>query len=428
LGRAQKVDYRKVILDNNLKLITCPMPHTRSVSVLVFVMAGSCYETDEIAGISHFIEHMCFKGTNKRGSSSEISEVIEGVGGIMNGGTDREMTSYWCKLASKHFELAVDVIVDLLRDPLFRQVDVDKERQVIIEEINMSLDSPQQRVGMIFDDLMWPGSPMGRDVAGSKESVGAITQDQMLQYLSGYYTPENILVSVAGDIEHDTANSVVAKAVDGWERGRKPEYIMSQTRQSAARLRVEHRETEQVNLLLGVEGPSVFDADRFAVDLLSMLMGEGMSSRLFTEIREKLGLAYDIHSYVEHFKESGCYVIQAGVEPAQTSRAVGAILDVLSRVRDDLREAELDKAREMAKGRLLLSMENSRNVAGWYGAQEVMTGKIMTVDDCSRAIDSVTLDDLKRVARGLFVTKKLNLAAVGPIKEEDLVLDSLAIK
>ena len=421
------MDYKKITLDNGLKLITCHMPHTRSVSVLFFVAAGSCYESDDIAGISHFIEHMCFKGTKNRDSSREISEAIEGVGGIMNGGTDRELTSYWCKLASQHFELAVDVIVDLLRNPLFRAEDVDKERQVIIEEINMSLDSPQQRAGMLFDELMWPGSPMGRDVAGTKESVTAIGKPQMLKYLTGYYTPENILVSIAGDVEDDRVISVVNRYTGDWQKGIKPEYLLSKTNQEKTRVRVEYRDTEQVNLLLGVEGPSVFHPDRFTADLLSMILGEGMSSRLFTEIREKMGLTYDIHSYVEHFRESGTFMIQAGIEPGQTAKAVRAVLDQLAAVRDGISFSELNKSKEMAKGRLLLSMENSRNVAGWYGAQELLTGKIMTVDDVTQEVDKVTLADIQRVAQDLFVTNKLNLAAVGPIKEHDIAAGSLQI-
>ena len=412
------MEYKKITLDNGLKIITCPMPHTRSVSVLFFVMAGSCYEQDGVAGISHFIEHMCFKGTSKRQTSHEISEAIEGVGGIMNGGTDREITSYWCKLASQHFEMAVDVIIDLLRNPLFRAEDVDKERQVIIEEINMSLDSPQQRVGMIFDELMWPGKPMGRDVAGSKETVNATTREQMLQYLNSAYTPDNMLVSIAGNFETAKAVELLRQATADWQKGIAPEYRESKVEQAGPRTRIEYRETEQVNLVLGVEAPSIFHPDRFAVDLLSMMLGEGMSSRLFTEIREKLGLAYDIHSYVEHFRETGVFVVQAGIDPEQTEKALQAILSQLSLVRDGISEGELKKAREMAKGRLLLSMENSRNVAGWYGAQEVLTGKIMMIDEVTQIIGNITLEDIKRVAGDLFTTERLNLAIVGPIKDD----------
>ncbi|MCX6004396.1 MAG: pitrilysin family protein, partial [Chloroflexi bacterium] len=214
------MEYKKITLDNGLRLIISRMAHTRSVSVLFFVGIGSCYEQDSNAGISHFIEHMCFKGTRKRPSSMAISEAIEGVGGILNGGTDREITSYWCKLASQHFELAFDVILDLLQNPLFRSEDVDKERQVIIEEINMSLDSPQQRVGMLLDELMWPGKPLGRDVAGSKETVSSISRNQMLEFISDYYVPNNMLVSIAGDIDPDEAIKIVEQAMGNWKPGR----------------------------------------------------------------------------------------------------------------------------------------------------------------------------------------------------------------
>ena len=411
--------YEKVTLDNGLKLVTCRMPHTRSVSVLFFVRCGSCYETDRVAGISHFIEHMCFKGTKKRPSSMAISEAIEGVGGIMNGGTDRQLTSYWCKLASHHLELAVDVIVDLLRNPIFRAPDVEKERQVIIEEINMSLDSPQQRVCMIFDELMWPGKPMGRDVAGSKETVSSITRRQMLDVLKKVYTPDNILVSIAGDIQPARIPDILNKAMAGWDKGKRQRYIPSESTQVKPRLKVEFRETEQINLMLGVDGYSMFHPDRYVVDLISMMMGEGMSSRLFTEIREKLGLTYDIHSYVEHFRETGAFIVQAGLDPQQTAKAIKAIVDELARMREGTTEQELRKSIEMARGRLLLSMENSRNVAGWYGAQEALTGRILTIDDVTKAIEAITVRDIKRVAKDIFATSKLNLAIVGPVRKTE---------
>jgi len=421
------MEYQKVVLDNGLCIITCPMPHTRSVSVVFFLIAGSCYEDDKEAGISHFVEHMCFKGTGKRQSSQEISEAIEGVGGILNGGTDREMTTYWCKLASQHFELAVDVIVDLLRNPLLRKEDVDKERQVIIEEINMSLDSPQQRVGMLYDELMWPGKPLGRDVAGSKETVSSITRQQMSEYLKNYYAPDNMLVSIAGDFQPDKAVEIIERAIGNWTKGKSLDYIPSSTGQESARVQVEHRDTEQVNLVLGLEGLSIFHPDRFILDILSIMLGEGMSSRLFSEIREKLGLAYDIHSYVEHFRDTGAFIIQAGVEPGQTGKAISAILTQLGSIKENISDFEMHKAREMAKGRLLLSMENSRNVAGWYGAQEVLTRRIITIDAVTRIIEKISADDLKRVARSLFLTERLNLAVVGPVEKPESLAEILRL-
>jgi len=390
-------------------------------------MAGSCYETDDAAGISHFIEHMCFKGTEKRPSAMLISEAIEGVGGIINGGTDRQLTSYWCKLASQHIELAIDVIVDLLRNSLFRPDDIERERQVIIEEINVSLDSPQQRVCMLFDEMMWPGQPMGRDVAGTKESVSSITREQMLRMLGASYTPDNMLVSIAGDANIGQVINIIDKFMSGWQRGKPPVYRESSVKQNEPRLMFEHRETEQMNLMLGVEGYSLFHPDRYVVDIISMILGEGMSSRLFTEIREKLGIAYDIHSYAEHFKETGSFVVQAGIEPHQTDRAISAILEQLADMKQGGDEAELKKAKEMSKGRLLLSMENSRNVAGWYGVQEALTGEILTIDAVTEIIDRITTDDIKRVARDIFRTEKLNLAMVGPVGDTEKLLKLLKV-
>ena len=221
--------------------------------------------------------------------------------------------------------------------------------------------------------------------------------------------------------------SILKKSMDGWARGRKPKYLPSIPRQAKPRMKMEFRETEQMNLMLGVEGYSMFHPDRYAVDLISMILGEGMSSRLFTEIREKLGLTYDIHSYVEHFKETGAFVVQAGLDPKQTGKAVSAILEQLAYMRDKTTEKELHKAIEMAKGRLLLSMENSRNVAGWYGAQEALTGKILMVDDVTRIIEGLTVKDIRRVAGEIFVTEKLNLAAVGPVRETARIEKLLSI-
>jgi len=266
--------------------------------------------------------------------------------------------------------------------------------------------------------MMWPGKPLGRDVAGTRETVTAITREQMLRHVERFYTPANMLVSIAGDFDRDKAVELLKQAEAGMSDGKQPGYIDSRAKQASPQTRIEYRETEQVNLMLGLEGLSIFDPDRFALDLLSMVMGEGMSSRLFTEIRENLGLAYDIHSYVEHFRETGSFVIQAGIDPAQTGKAIKAILDQMSAAMDGLSGAELAKAREMVKGRMLLSMENSRNVAGWYGAQEVLTGKILSIDEVTQIIEGITPEDVRRVVKGLFLTEKLNLAIVGPVRDE----------
>ncbi len=419
--------HEKTTLDNGLRLLTSEMSHTRSVSVVFFIASGPRYETDSEAGISHFIEHLCFKGTEKRRSSKEISEAIEGIGGMLNGGTDKELTTFWCRVTSEHFLIALDVLIDLLRGSRFDAEDIDRERQIIIEEINMSLDSPRQRVAMLIDELMWPGQPLGRDIAGSKETVASITRKQMLDFFSRNYLPNTTVVVVAGDIEQKRVHDTISRALVDWKPGEISAGFPNQGNQEAARLNIEFRETEQANLCLGVPGLSFFHPDRYAVDLLSIILGEGMSSRLFIEIREQQGLAYDIHSYADHFADSGAVIIHAGVDPSRTEDAIKAIIDQIAKLKEKISQDELKKAQQIAKGRLLLSLESSRNVAAWLGVQELLLNRIFTTDEVISLVEAVTTEDLKRVAQQLLTSEKLNLGIVGPVKEEERIANLLKI-
>jgi len=411
--------HEKVTLDNGLRLLTSEMPHTRSVSVVFFIGAGSCYETDTEAGISHFIEHICFKGTKKRHSSKEISEAIESVGGMINGGTDKELTTFWCRVTSEHFLLALDILIDLLRHSRFDATDIDRERQIIIEEINMSLDSPRQRVAMLIDELLWPGEPLGRDIAGNKETIASLTRQQMLNFFSKHYLPNTTVVAVAGDIKQKQVHDAVSQTLAEWKPNKVQTAFPNKGIQEMPRLQLEFREIEQAHLCLGVPGLSFFHPDRYAVDLLSIILGEGMSSRLFNEIREQQGLAYDIHSYADHFADAGAVIIHAGVDPSRTEDALKAIIDQVAKLKEQISEAEINKAKEIAKGRLLLSLESSRNVAAWLGAQELLTNRILTADEVISLVEAVTIEDLKRVAHQLLTSEKLNLAIVGPVKREE---------
>jgi predicted Zn-dependent peptidase len=411
--------YQEAKLANGVRLITCSMPQTRSAAITFYIGAGARYETDAEAGISHFIEHLCFKGTQKRRTSKEISEAIEGVGGIINGGTDKEITTFWCRVASQHFNLGIDVLVDLLLNPRFDAKDIDRERQVIIEEINMSLDSPRQRVDMLIDELLWPGQPLGRDVAGTKDTVSSITRQQMLDFFTSRYTPNNTVVSIAGQIEDKQVTDTIHKFLGKWKPRDISAGFPSKDIQKTAKLNIEFRDTEQVHLCLGIPGLSLFHPDRFALDLMSIVLGEGMSSRLFTEIREKQGLAYDIHSYTDHLTDTGAVIIHAGVEPQRLEEALKAIIAQLAQLKERIFESELTKAKEMAKGRLLIGLENSRNVAAWFGAQAILTNQILTADDVIALIEATTTEDLKRVANQVLVGEKLNLAIVGPVKKQE---------
>jgi len=406
--------HQKTTLDNGLRLVTTTMPHTRSVSIYFFIGIGSRYETEAQAGISHFIEHLHFKGTPQRVTAKEISEAIEGVGGFLNGGTDKELTVYLCRVAQPHFPLALNVLVDMLLHSKFDPVDIERERQVIIEEINRSKDSPSQQVNTLIDELLWPGHPLGRDIAGSKESIAAITKDMMLDYLRSQYLPDNTVVAIAGNIQHQEAVTAVSQAVANWTNQQpRPGYAAYQE-QPNPRLKVERRDTEQAHLCLALPGLPLLHPKRFTLDLLNVILGEGMSSRLFTEVRDKLGLAYSIHSYVDHFLDSGSVTVYAGVEPKKLPVAIKAILEQLSQLKEAVPESELSKAKELSKGRLLLRMEDTRSVAGWMGGQEILTGRILTVDQVVSIIDAITADQLKELAQELLVGEHLRIAVVGP--------------
>jgi predicted Zn-dependent peptidase len=410
--------YNKVVLDNGLRVLTSTMPHSRSVSLAILVGAGSCYESEEEAGISHFAEHLFFKGTQRRPTSKEISQDIEGVGGIINGGTDKEVTIFWCKVASSHFPIALDVLSDLLLNSRFDNKEIEQERRIIGEEINMNLDLPQQRVSMLIDELLWPEQPLGREVIGYKETVSSMTRDQLLNHVAYRYMPNNTVLSIAGNIQREEAMAQIEPLFNKWAAGELSTGYITNDEQTEARLRIEPKDIEQAHICLAVHGFSHFHPQRFTLDLLNTALGGGMSSRLFTEIREQRGLAYDIHSYTDHFLDSGSFIIYAGVDPKKIEIAVAAILEELSQIKQGITESELTRAKELSKGRLHLRLEDSRNVALWYASQEILTQQILSIDDLISIVDAITISELKEVAEGILTDSGLNLAITGPVKEE----------
>ncbi len=420
--------HNKVVLDNGLRLITSAMPGSRSVCLVVLIGAGSCYEDDSQAGITHFTEHLFFKGTERRPTSKDISQEIEGVGGMLNGGTDKELTMYWCKVASPHFDIALDVLCDVLLSSLFEEKEIERERGVVHEEIKMSLDLPQQRVNSLIDELLWPAQPLGREVIGTRETVSSITRKQMLEHVAGRYMANNAVFSIAGDIDSDRTLTEVERLLGRWSAGEFSTTYKTDDGQTEPRLRIEHRDIEQVHLCLAVHGFSRSHPQRFAIDLLSTVLGGGMSSRLFTEIRERRGLAYDIHSYTEHFLDSGTYTIYAGVAPDKVEVALAAILEVISDIKTEMTIGELTRAKELLKGRLYLRLEDSRNVALWYGGQELLNNQILSMDDVVSIIDDITLDSLKEVADRVLTGHGLNLALTGPVKQEAPLKELLGIQ
>jgi len=311
------------------------------------------------------------------------------------------------------------VLSDILLHSKFNPDDIESERRVIIEEIHMGKDSPSQQVNMLIDELLWPGHPLGRDIAGDKDSVAGISREMMLKYLAQQYLPANTVVSIAGALEHREMVNTVNQALGGWSDEQPHPGYQAYKERPFTPLNVERKDTEQAHLCLGLSGLPLLHPQRFVLDLLNVILGEGMSSRLFTEIRDRLGLAYSIHSYVDHFLDTGAITIYAGVEPKNLPVAIKAILEQLARLKELIPEDELVKAREMAKGRLLLRMEDSRSVAGWMGGQEILTGKILSVEQVTSIIDAITADEIERLAQELLVASQLRLAVVGPVAEDE---------
>jgi len=419
--------YTKTVLDNGLRVITSAMPHTRSVCLAFLIGAGSCYESEGEAGISHFAEHMYFKGTKRRPTAKEISQDVEGVGGIINAGTDKEMTVFWCKVADAHFPVALDVLCDLLRNSRFDSNDIEQERRVIIEEINMHMDIPQQRVNMLIDELLWPDQPLGREIIGSKKTLATITRERMLGYITHRYLPNDTVISIAGNIQPDEALGRIEALFHDWSAGQVSAGYVTNSGQDTPRLRIEHKNSEQVHLCLGVHGFSRFHPRRFALDLLNTAFGVGMSSRLFTEIRENKGLAYDIHSYVEHFLNSGSFVIYAGVDTNKAETAIATVVEEIAKLRQGITADELRRAKELSKGRLQLRLEDSQNMALWLGGQELLRREILDIDEVISIIEAITEDELKQVAQEILIDNGLNLAVVGPVKKEEPLLNLLKL-
>ena len=410
--------FEKSTLPNGLRVLTSPMPHTRSVSLSIYIKTGSRNEADEQAGISHFLEHMLFKGTEKRPRPEDVSGVIENRGGIINAATDRELTVYWCKVAKPHFNLSLDLLLDMVHHSAFVPEEIEKERKVILEELNQVQDSPSEVASLAIDEVLWPNQPLGRDVGGSKDSVSAITRPQLLDYLSHQYGASSAVISVAGDVEHAEVLNMLELAQPTWMTTQAAPIIPAVDGQKAPRFKIINRKSEQAHVCLALPGFYNLHPDRYVLSMINVILGEGMTSRLFLDIREHRGLAYDVHSYLSQFQDTGSLNIYAGVDPKKASETIQALIEQLVLMREGLSEEELSKAKELAKGRLLLRMEDTRAVGSWMGGQELLTNTVKTVDEVVELMDKVTVEDTKRVASTVMRPELLNLAVVGPFKSE----------
>lgn len=419
-SRRARLPYERTVLRNGLRVVSQPMPHARSVSVGLFVGVGSRHEDGPHAGLSHLLEHLVFKGTRAYPAPGALSEAIESVGGSVNASTDRELTVYTSKVPAAHAERAMEVVSELVAQPLLRHADLSAEKPVIVDEIRMYVDSPGDHVFTMFDELLFGDHPLGREIAGTPRSVRRASVEGVRGHWAGWYRPERIVLAVAGAIDHATA---MANAQAWWPDDAalptRPRLIpFGRPRPAAAgAMRVLHRDLSQGNLCLGMPGVSRAHDDRWALDLLGAILGDGMSSRLFLELRERRSLAYDVSTFAASYADCGTFGVHAGFDPDQAEEVVAAIGRELERIcTEPVALHELERARAYTRGRLELRMEDTAAVASWLGTGESLLPRILTVDEVVAHLEAVTAADLLRVAQRRIRPDLVRLAVLGPFR------------
>ncbi|MCK9487769.1 MAG: insulinase family protein [Dehalococcoidia bacterium] len=408
-------------LENGLRLVVTPMPFARSVALSVYVAAGSRYEaTPEEAGLSHFLEHLCFKGTERRPRPLTISMEIDAMGGNLNAATNRELTVYYGKMTPEYLPQAIDLLADLLRNSTLADEEIERERGVILEELAAVEDSPSEQVGVVLDQMLWPGQPHGRDIAGTEESVQGMPDERIREYYHGQYVPNGVVVSIAGAIHVLEAEALVREHFGDWRRGSPSSWVPHREEPRGPRLVAVEKDLEQVHLSVGMRAVSSVDEDRYALDLLSVILGEGMSSRLFTRLREDLGLCYDIHSYMATLLDTGMFGVYAGIDPDDTVEAVQEITRELLRARRPVAPDELERAKAVTRSRTQLRMEDTRAVSALYGSQLILGLPTRTPEETLARSAAVTVEEVEHVAGRVFVPERLQFASVGPVPSSTL--------
>ena len=415
-GGSERV-FERTTLPNGLRIVTSEMPQTRSATVSVYVGAGSRYEADAEAGLSHFLEHMLFKGASRRPTAQEIAEAIEGVGGLHNAATDRELTVYYAKTPDWAAAETIDILADMVTAPELDPIELEKERLVILEELAGVEDNPGELAAILADETLWPDQPLGRNIGGTVETARALPLAAVERYFRAQYAPSNMVLSVAGNVTHGAVVEAAARWLGDAPAGEPEPWHPLEPRGERPRVGVRTKATEQAHLCLTWPALPLGHPDQYAAGLLSALLGEGMSSRLFLELREERALVYDVHSYLAEYRDAGAFTVYAGCDPANARLTLEVAHAEIERFLDDVTDEELEKGKRMVAGRIQLRMEDTRAVAAWIGGQELVLEEVLTVDEVAAMIEAVTLDDLRRVGRGLLRPGTATIAAVGPFED-----------
>ncbi len=414
------MSFQKTKLKSGLRVVTVPMKNANSVTVLLLVGTGSKYETKDISGISHFLEHMFFKGTQKRPNTLAISEVLDKIGGQYNAFTSKEVTGYWAKVDKKHTDVALDWISDIFLNSKFDAEELEREKGVVTEELNMYLDMPQSHVGELFEELLYGDTPAGWQIVGTKETIAAYTRDKLIEYYHSHYSNDNTVICVAGDIDEKEIGQKLETLFATIQVRPAAEKLPVKEEQSKPGLLMHHKKTDQTHFCLGVRAYDMYDPRRFALQLISVMLGGNMSSRLFISVRERHGLGYYIHTSVDMATDTGYLVTQAGIKNNNLEKAVELVLKEYKDIRDNgVSEEELQKAKDYVRGSTSLSLDGTDTQASFYATQEVMNQPTLTPEEKLTMIDKVTVADIKEVAKDIFKNEKLNLSVIGAFEEKD---------
>lgn len=411
---------RKTIFRNGLRLITVHAPSSLAATVLILVEAGSEYETKKVNGLSHFLEHMTFKGTTNRPKPGTIARELDGLGAQSNAFTSQEYTGYWAKVRSEKASNILEIVSDLYLNPVFNPQEIDKERGVVIEEINMYEDTPMRRVQELFTSLLYGDQPAGWDVAGRKEVIRSLTRDDFVNYRLLHYVAPKTVVVIAGNFDKTKTLAKVKKYFGHLPRAKKIRKAKTNTlEQNKPRALVKHKESDQSHLVIGVRAFDVFDKRKYAIELLADVLGGGMSSRLFHKVREELGAAYYIRAGADLLIDHGSFDVSSGVDHSKIEKVIRAILEEFGRAKSELvGKEELQKAKDHLSGNLILSLEGADDLATFYGGQEILTGSFITPAELIRRIQKVSAEEIRSIARAIFNPRNLNLAVIGPYKNE----------
>ena len=413
--------YEKKVLKNGLTLLTVPIETASSITMSIFVKAGSRYEEPRINGLSHFLEHLHFKGTKKYPTAKRLSETVDSIGGEFNANTGKEHTQYFIRAAYEHLPLVFDVLTDMLQNPLFDEREMEREKGVIIEEINMYKDNPQIHVEALFEETLWPGQPLGRDIAGTAEIIRSMKKADILDYRQRFYQPSNTIIAVSGNFNQKQLEDLVEQHWSYLPNKKHGAYKPILEKQSAPRASIEDKVTEQAHMIVGFCAYPYRHKNNYPLRILSTVLGGGMSSRMFLRIRERMGLAYYVSTSFNNYLDTGDFFVQAGLKVASASQALEVILDELRKVRDEgITAKELKKAQEYIKGKIALAMEDPHEKLEWYLGQEAFTGRMRTIKQAFEELDKVTIEQVQTVSDDLIQNSQLNLAVVGPFKDKSI--------